>query len=84
MPLLFRIINTVVYVHVLIRKCAQHVASLQGSPVMKSMGLGRLVLYQKGGKLLMDRHSDPGSIYHNPRLNYMVPGPTAKEMTRVE
>lgn len=54
MPMLFRIINTVVYVcvHVLVHKCVQHVASLQGSPVMKSMGLGRLVLYQKGGKLL--------------------------------
>ena len=55
--------------------CVRHVASPPGPPVIESMASGLTCSPQEKEALKMDRHSDTGSIYNNPHLNSMVPGP---------
>lgn len=65
--------NTIVHGHVCV--CVRHVEGLLGPPASRSMASGRSCSLQEKEALQMDRHSDTGSIYKNPHLNYMVPGP---------
>lgn len=62
------------YVYICIS--VQHVVSLPGPPVIKSMASKWTCSPQKKEALKKERHSDTRSIYNNPHLNYMVPGPT--------
>lgn len=53
----------------------QHVAGLPGPPVIESMESGQTCTLQERKALKINRHTDTGSIYYNPHLSCMVPGP---------
>lgn len=53
----------------------QHVAGLPGLPVIESMESGHTCTLQERKALKINRHTDTGSIYYNPHLSCMVPGP---------
>ena len=61
----------------------RHVEGLPGPPASRSMASGWSFSLQEKEALQMDRHSDTGSIYKNPHLNYMVPGPITGNDTSV-
>lgn len=62
----------------------QHVVSLPGPPVIRSVASGLACSPQKKEALKTDRHSNTGSIYNNPPLTDIWSLVPSQEMTHLQ